>query len=166
MLAELSTRNFELLAGFALAATLVQTFSILDERFAVVPSGFSAAVALASMLLTFTLWGIAAGSVRRAGASVFPSILAGSVCAAISMSFAVCFGILLELYLAPYPLASMRFWPEFQRSGGTDLGAFAIANTLDSASSHLALGPIVGAICGAIGTFAARFPSRTVISVP
>ncbi|HEY0758082.1 MAG TPA: hypothetical protein VGD59_02375 [Acidisarcina sp.] len=67
------------------------------------------------------------------------------------MSIAVAAGIPLELFLAPTPLEPMRAWPEFQRSGWTDLYAFGIANTLDSAISHLLIGPIVGAIFGTFG---------------
>jgi hypothetical protein len=37
---------------------------------------------------------------------------------------------------------------EFKRSGWTDIHAFTIANTLDSALSHLIVGPIIGVVFG------------------
>jgi hypothetical protein len=47
-------------------------------------------------------------------------------------------------------------WSEFRRSGWADPGAFQVANTLDSAFSHLLLAPVAAGIVGALGSILGR----------
>jgi hypothetical protein len=79
------------------------------------------------------------------------------------MTLTVVVGVALELFLWRISPESMLAWPEFQRSGWTDVHAFAIANALDSVISHLLLGPVVATVMGTIGSLwanAIRRPAR------
>jgi hypothetical protein len=60
-------------------------------------------------------------------------------------------GTLMEYVVAPYPLATISEWAEFKRSGWNDVRAFSIANTMDAASSHLFIGPIIASVFGGLG---------------
>jgi hypothetical protein len=55
------------------------------------------------------------------------------------------------MFLAPANPALVATWQEFKRSAWTDPAAIQIANTLDSAFSHLLLAPVVALVVGAIG---------------
>jgi hypothetical protein len=65
---------------------------------------------------------------------------------------------MLEFYIAVPKPEYVATWAEFKRSGWTDVRAFTVVNTLDSAVSHLVIGPIAGAIFGAIAAAFARKP--------
>lgn len=121
------------------------------ERFNLLSPMWNGKVTLAFMLSTFLLWGYAGYGARREGMDFVSTCLVAVWSALISMTIAVTAGTLLEYYVAPIPLEEMRNWPEFLRSGSTDLRAFAIANTLEEASTHLAVGPMVAAIFGSVG---------------
>jgi len=139
---------------------LVQIAHVATERFCSLPSRWDAATSLIAMLATFLLWGYVAFRAGRAGSRLFASVWYATWSAIVTMTFAMYAGIMLELYLAPYPLEPMRQWAEFQRSGWSDLAAFSIANTIDSASSHLLLGPVVAAIVGSIAFALSRPGNR------
>lgn len=139
-----------------LFAALIEVLNIASERFVNPPRLWNGLLVLTFMLATFSLWGSAGYIGRRSGATTLASLALAVWSAVVTMSLGVCVGVLLELYVAPIPLAAMRFWAEFQRSGGTDLGAFAIANTMDSATSHLTMAPVVALIFGCLGTLAGR----------
>jgi hypothetical protein len=70
------------------------------------------------------------------------------------------FGPVVEFYLATPQPEYVATWGEFKRSGWTDVHAIPIANTLDSAQSHLIIGPIAGAIFGAIGGVITRLNDK------
>ena len=130
-------------ATFGLIAAAIQTAHLLTENTA----HFGIGVTIAFMLATFTVWGVAG---YRAG-GVVPGLLAGVWSAVATMSLVVAIGFAVEFYwIVPKP-AEVIMWGEFQRSGWSDVRAFTIANTLDSAFSHLLIGPIVGAVVGIIG---------------
>lgn len=76
--------------------------------------------------------------------------MTGGWAATICMLILIAVG--LALTFVPIPSASyVSTWSEFRSSGWTDATAFGIANTFDSAYSHLLAGPIVGTITGALG---------------
>jgi hypothetical protein len=77
----------------------------------------------------------------------------------VTMLMAVTVGFAL-LYSSIPRLDYVSTWPGFQRSGWRDVHAFLIANTLDSGFSHLLIGPIVGALCGAMAGIIARFQHK------
>ena len=139
-------------AMFGVIAAAVQTAHLLTENTVHLGGGRDAMVTLAFMLATFTVWGVAG---YRAGRLV-PGLLAGIWSAVATMSIVVAIGFAIEFYwIVPSP-AEVVTWGEFQRSGWGDVRAFTIANTLDSAFSHLLIGPIVGAVVGVIGGAIAR----------
>ncbi len=131
------------------------SIQLLTERFATLPSGFNGPVVLVAMLVMFSAWGWVAFASRRGGLGVVASLALAVGSAMVTMTLGVCFGVLLELYLAPIALESMRSWPEFQRSGWSDVGAFALANTMDSVISHMVVGPMAALVFGALGIFIA-----------
>lgn len=117
-------------------------------------------VTLSSMLVTFSLWGVAGYRASRTiTTNSRAGALAGSWSAVVTMLITVTFGFAL-LYSSIPRLDYVATWPEFQRSGWGDVHAFSIANTLDSGFSHLLIGPIVGAIFGGIASLIARFQRR------
>lgn len=142
--------------GLGTLAVVFQIIHLCIERFISLGGPWNGAVAITFMLATFAVWAISGFLTRRSGQSIGVSIWMSIWSAIVTMSLTVATGLALELFLAPRPLESMRSWGEFTRSGWTDLHAFAIANTLDAASSHLFIGPIIAAVVGTIGTFLAR----------
>jgi hypothetical protein len=120
----------------------------------VVPIGF--------MLATFTIWGIAgfrtARSLRSTGAGLLASVLSAGIC----MLIVVAAGFIVQFLLAPPNPAYVSTWAEFERSGWTDARAFATANTLDSALTHLVIAPTVALFVGGLASFAAQFTSTRV----
>jgi hypothetical protein len=141
-------------------ASALQISHLCIERFVSLNGRWNGVVALASMLSTFTVWAISGFLARRSRQSTGVSVWMSIWSAIVTMTLTVAAGLALELFLAPRPLESMRSWGEFTRSGWTDLHAFAIANTLDAASSHLFIGPIVATVVGTIGVFLARNPHK------
>jgi hypothetical protein len=132
-------------------AGVLQIIHLLVERFISFPGPWDGLVTLAFMLATFFLWGFAGYRAHKLGLSFIPACLAALWSAMVTMTIAVLAGTLIEFFIAPIPLESIRAWAEFQRSGWNDLYAFSIANTIDEASTHLFVGPIVACIFGAIG---------------
>lgn len=105
---------------------------------------------LSFMLGTFLLCGVAGFVTGRKGASVGSATMAGSWAAVFCMLILT--GFALALTFASVPSACyVSTWSEFRSSGWTDATAFGIANTFDSAYSHLLVGPLVGALTGGIG---------------
>jgi len=107
-----------------------------------------AAFVLVLMLGTFLLWGGTAYLARRRGASVAASCVAAIWSAMVCMTLAVGFGVLLNLYVSPIPLSELAEWVEFRRTGWADLQAFSIATTLEDATTHMMIGPVVATLFG------------------
>jgi hypothetical protein len=141
-----------------LLAAAVQIAHLAAENFIHFREPWNGIITLTFMFGTFLIWG-AAGylSARRAGA-IASGVVAASWSAIVTMSILVTFGFVLEFYLVTPKPEYVATWAEFRRSGWTDVHAFTIANTLDSALSHLVAGPIVGAIFGALFGAIARIP--------
>jgi hypothetical protein len=141
-----------------LLAAALQTAHLAAENFLDFGKPWGGITTLALMLATFAIWGIAGYlSARREGA-IASGVVAACWSAIVTMSIVVAFGFVLEFYLVTPKPEYVATWAEFKRSGWTDVHAFTIANTLDSALSHLIVGPIAGAIFGAVFGAIARIP--------
>ena len=136
--------------SFGLVTAVVQILHLFIESFVPTEELVTGITALVFMVGTFLLWAVAGYVTGRRGASVSAAATAGSWAAIVCMLILVAVG--LALSFVPIPSASyVSTWSEFRESGWTDATAFGIANTFDSAYSHLVVGPIVGAITGVIG---------------
>jgi hypothetical protein len=151
--------------SFGLVTATVQILHLLIESFVPTQQLVTGITALVFMIGTFLLWAVAGYVTGRRGASVGAAAAAGSWAAIICMLILVAVG--LALTFVPVPSASyVSTWSEFRESGWTDATAFGIANTFDSAYSHLLVGPIVGAITGAIGGLIGKRRSGSFNEVP
>jgi len=149
---------------FGLASGAVEILDSVLEDDAKAPHG--GWIALSFMFTVFALWGVAAGLGARRTGSVRSGLLAAVVAAGICMLVAVGAGFVLEFFVKPPDLRAVATWAEFQRSGWSDARAFAVANTLDSGFTHLAVAPLVALVFGAVGSIvgvlrnkAARVPA-------
>jgi hypothetical protein len=147
----LPIRTFSMSTAFGTGAAVLQIAHLAVERYLPSYGLWGGRVTLLVMFVTFGIWGLAALNVGRSGMGMLKSVRTAVWCAIVTMSITVCVGVVLEFYLAPIAEDSMRTWPEFARSGWSDLHAFAIANTLDSVVSHLTIAPVVAAVVGALG---------------
>lgn len=147
--------------SFGMLTAAVQIVHLFIESFVPTEELVTGITALVFMVGTFLLWGVAGYVTGRRGASVSAAATAGSWAAIICMLILIAVG--LAMTFIPVPSASyVSTWSEFRESGWTDATAFGIANTFDSAYSHLLAGPIVGAITGAIGGLIGRPWKRSV----
>lgn len=135
---------------FGLIGSALQLVHLGQENFLDLGARGNGISALAFMVTTFLLWGVAGYRSARSTRTVGAGLMAGSWSAAVSMVAVVTFGFALMFSSVPR-LDEVAAWAEFKRSGWTDVRAFAIANTLDAAFSHLLAGPVVGAILGGLG---------------
>jgi hypothetical protein len=119
-------------------------------------------VTIGFMLATFTVWGIAGFRTARSLRSTRAGLLASVFSAGICMLIAVAAGFIVQFLLAPPEPAYVSTWAEFQRSGWTDARAFGVANTLDSAFTHLVIAPIVALFVGGLASLVAQFTSTRV----
>ena len=147
--------------SFGVLTAAVQIVHLCIESFVTTEGSLTGIIALVFMLGTFLPWGVAGYVTGRRGAPVSSATMACIWAAIVCMLILAGFG--LALTFASIPSASyVSTWSEFRSSGWTDATAFGIANTFDSAYSHLLFGPIVGAITGAIGGLVGKqLPSRT-----
>ena len=119
----------------------------------------SPAVPIAFMLLVFASWGVAGFRAARSLYSVRAGVLTAVSSAAVCMLIAVCAGFLIEFFAAKPAPESIVTWGEFKRSGWTDPRAFAIANTMDSAFTHLLAAPAVALLLGTAASYLAQSSS-------
>lgn len=146
---------FGVAAVFGSVSGGIEALNTASEN-GLLPTVHGAALPLSLMLGLFLVWGIAGWR----GARVLGSVRGGAVTAVLSavvcMVVAVSAGFLVELLLSPQPPSVVATWAEYRRSGWTDARAFEIANTLDSAWTHLLLGPLVALIFGGVGAWIGR----------
>lgn len=116
----------------------------------------SAAVPIVSMLTLFAIWAYAGWRAARERHSARSGIAAALISAGVCMIVVVAAGFAVQLFAAPAPSAEIATWAEFTRSGWTDTCAFAIANTLDSAFTHLVIAPVLAALFGGIASVIGR----------
>jgi hypothetical protein len=114
------------------------------------------ALPLVFMLAIFTSWGVAGLQAARSLHSIRAGLLTAVSSAGICMLLGVTAGLGIELLAPPLP-AYVATWAEFKRSGWTDAHAFALANTLDSAFTHLIVGPVVALVFGGVASLLAQF---------
>jgi hypothetical protein len=115
------------------------------------------AVPIGFMAIVFSLWGIAGARTVRSGKSIRAGVATAILSAGICMLLAVTAGFLVEFFIAPPDPAAVSIWGEYRRSGWTDARAFGLANTLDSAFTHLIIAPIVAMVFGGVGSLLAGF---------
>jgi hypothetical protein len=144
---------------------LLEIISIAVETFVPLPSGLMGVFSLGSMLALFSLWGYAGFRATRAAGLIGSGLLAAVGTAMVGVLTAVAFGMALGLTARPRLATWLAGSAEYTRSGWTDLRAFAVANQLDSASSHLVLAPIVAALCGSLGLGLARLLSARQVAI-
>jgi hypothetical protein len=115
------------------------------------------AVSISFMAIAFLLWGIAGARTVRSGNSIRAGVATAILSAGICMLLAVTAGFIVEFFIAPPDPVAVSMWAEYRRSGWTDAHAFGLANTLDSAFTHLIIAPIVAMVFGGIGSLLAVF---------
>jgi len=118
--------------------------------------GENAALTLAFMLTTFSIWGIAGYQGTYSSKRLTTGTIAGCWCATLSVLAAVSFGF-AQMFSAVPPLAYVATWEEFKRSGWSDVRAFSIANSLDAGFTHLLAGFVAGSLTGSLGGVVARW---------
>ena len=109
----------------------------------------------------FVLWGVAGFRAARSTGSMSAGILAAIWSAIICVLMTITFGLLLTYTSLPRLEHDLVTDPDFLRSHWHDVRAFAIANSFDSAFSHLLGGLIVGTVFGAAGGFLGLRPRLT-----
>jgi len=114
---------------------------------------------VAVMLATFTSWFGSGWWVGRNSLAAMAGAWAGCWSAIVSVTLAIMCGFLGMYFNVPSP-EYVATWPEYIQSGWGDPQAFAIVNTIDSATSHLLtallLGPILGGAGGIVGSLQRR----------
>jgi hypothetical protein len=137
-----------LIAGAA--AGLLEIFGIIVENLLPALTFLPITIEI-SIFLSWA--GIAALASRR-GHSVRGGIFTAIIAAALCMVIAVCGGEIAEFFVHPPTAAEVSRWAEFQRSHWSDAASFQIANTIDSATVHLTVAPLVALILGSAGAAA------------
>ena len=150
---------------FGILGGIVEALNIVLEN--AIPAIHTPAVPIAFMLVIFTSWGVAGFRAARSLNAVRAGVLAAVSSAAICMLIAVAAGFVIQFFAAKPEPAYISTWAEFKRSGWTDARAFGLANTLDSAFTHLVVAPGVALIFGGVASFLARFsPSKETSAAP
>jgi hypothetical protein len=122
----------------------------------------SPAWSIGFMLAVFSVWGVASALTARARKSFAAGVIAAVVSAGLCMLIAVTAGFCVELFLRPPDPTVVTTWAEFKRSGWGDPHAFLLANTLESAYTHLLIAPVVAVLFGSAGAAVSRLmPSGT-----
>ncbi len=150
---------------FGILSGIVEALNIALEN--AIPAIHTPALPIAFMLAIFTSWGVAAFRGGRTLNSVRAGVLTAVSSAAICLLIAVAAGFVIQFFAAKPEPAYISTWAEFKRSGWTDARAFGLANTLDSAFSHLLVAPGVALIFGGVASLLARFsPPKETSAAP
>ena len=105
---------------------------------------------LAVMFTVFALWFSSGWRTFRNHSALIVGAVAGCWTALVSVILVVTLGFVGTFFDMPSS-AYVATWPEYIQSGSSDPQAFAIANTLDAATSHLIVALIFGPILGGAG---------------
>jgi hypothetical protein len=132
---------------FGIITACMEIAGIATENYTQITSP---AVPIGLMLTVFTLWGIAGFRMSRRLTSIRFGLFTAAIAAGVCMLIAVAAGFLIEFSLHPPAPDSVQSWAEYKRSGWTDPRAFAIANTLESAMTHLVVAPFVALVFAGI----------------
>jgi hypothetical protein len=106
------------------------------------------ALAIVVMLTLFGSWTVLGFRTTRALGSIGAGVLAAVFSAGVCMLVGVAGGFATQFFIHPPEPAYVATWAEFKRSGWTDARAFGLANTLDSALTHLVIAPTVALVFG------------------
>ncbi len=112
------------------------------------------------LLGAFVLWGVAGFVTTRRTGSLALGVLAAIWSAMLCVLLAITFGFVLTYTSLPTLEQQMVGDPDFLRSHWSDLRAFAIANSFDSAFSHLLGALLISALFGTVGSATGRLTSR------
>jgi hypothetical protein len=118
-------------------------------------------VPFAVELSIFLSWAGVGALVSRRERSVRSGVLTAVASAAFYAVIGVCGGELAEFFVHPAAASEVAKWAEFQRSHWTDAASFQIANTMDSATTHLTMAPLVALILGSVGATVALVGRKT-----
>jgi hypothetical protein len=115
---------------------------LTGETYASLP----AAVSLAAFATVFALFAIAGIRAYRGRRQLLAALVASVWCATISVLILIAFGLALNLVDEPRLATLIANDPR----GTLDLRTFTWVNTLDAASSHLTVAPVVAVIFTAL----------------
>ena len=118
------------------------------------------------MLTLFASWAVAGFRMARNLGSIWAGVFAAIISAGICMLIAVAGGFTTQFFILRPDPAYISTWAEFKRSGWTDARAFGLANTLDSALTHLIIAPIVALIFGGCASLLAQLRFGRLPSTP
>lgn len=142
-------------AIFGLISGAMEAINIACEN-GLLPASHGPMLPVVFQLSVFLVWGVAGWRATRVLGSVRGGGVTAALSAGVCMIIGVGAGFLVEFFVAPPALDSVLTWGEYLRSGWTDPLAFRIANTLDSATTHLLLGPFVALVLGGVGAWIGR----------
>ena len=106
---------------------------------------------IAVELAMFLSWAGVGALASRWGDSIRAGIVTSVAAAALCMVIGVCGGEIVEFFVHPAPASEVATWGEYLRSDWSDAAAFQIANTMDSATTHLVVAPFVALVLGSSG---------------
>jgi len=106
------------------------------------------ALTIGVMLTLFGSWAVTGFQTTRTLGSIGAGVFAAIVSAGICMLLAVAGGFATQFFIHPPEPTHVSTWAEFKRSGWTDARAFGLANTLDSALTHLVIAPNLALVFG------------------
>jgi hypothetical protein len=154
-------------AALGLVLGAVEAVNLVLETFADLSGPFSAIVGAGAMGLMVLLFGAAGSGAFQRTDSLGLAVLAGAWCAVIGAVLTCLCGLAINLAFMAH---QQRIFADASlRSGMDDPRAFVIRNTLESASTHLLMMPLVGTIFGGIGGLASGFlrsvPRRIVLAL-
>ena len=147
--------------GFGLVVGALWVANIAVESLIALDGGMSSLLTGVFLLGGFALWGGAGFLAARRASSPTEGVRAAVVAAMLTVLIAIAFGLLLTFAALPRLEHGLAGSAEYARSGWHDLRAFAIANSFDSAFSHLLIAPVIATIVGALG---ALIGARTIRS--
>lgn len=141
---------------FGLITGAMWLVSLTVETFAGL-TGWPNIAATGPLLLGgFALWGVAGAVAHWHTSSVAAGVVASVYAAMTCVAITIAFGFALAYLALPRLKHNIDGSPEYLTSGWHDLHAFAIANTLDAAFTHLLIAPIIATVAGALGALAMR----------
>jgi hypothetical protein len=151
--------------GLVLGA--VEAVNIALESFANLSGPLSAITGVGAMGLMVMLFGAAGSGAFRRTDSLRLAVLASVWCALVGTVITCLFGFATNLAFMPHQQRILS--DAYLRSGMQDPRAFVIRNTLDSASSHLLMAPLLavffGFISGLTSGFLQSIPRRVVLAL-
>jgi hypothetical protein len=154
-------------AALGLVLGAVEAVNLVLETFANLSGPLSAIAGAGAMGLMVLLFGAAGSGAFRRTDSLGLAVLAAVWCALIGAVITCLFGLAINLAFLPHQ--QRIFGDAYLRSGMHDPRAFVIRNTLESASSHLLLMPLVATVFGFVGGLASEFlrplPRRVVLAL-